>query len=475
MENWRPQDFSFPISHPATLQSTLRRGLPWLLGLIVAGFFAFNAVRYIDEGQRELRLLPWLAYDNRVDFAYFYAGAEMAAHGDAADLYPVQGELTFYPGDAIFRRLTDDYEKARVLARGNYYNPPALAYLQAPLTLLGFRVAFWLFTAGSLAALGGTLYLTYRFGTGVVELPFLLLGIIAFRPVYEAIIMGHVALFFVLVLTAGFFALRSGRTALTGLLFSLLVLKPQWAVLPGLFLLVRGEWRALTVMAVVGAAIFFLPFLATGPSTFKNYVLFLRDASQIDLRDAPHMFSWNGFLFKLHGGAFTSTTTPICGGPCWLYNAVEAIVPPLSKGLVYGLVAVTTVPLLAVWRSRDFHLGVAATVIAMLLVSTHSVWYDWALLVVAAIFLVLRPWPRRGMRIEMWGVLLALLLCAGQSIAVVLSPDRHFIDWHRPGLFLVTPVAFVGLLWLVSVAWREGLLRLPLRRSRSALQLPAGS
>ena len=30
-------------------------------------------------------LLPYLTYDERVDFAYFYAGASLAYHGDAAE------------------------------------------------------------------------------------------------------------------------------------------------------------------------------------------------------------------------------------------------------------------------------------------------------------------------------------------------------------------------------------------------------
>src|SRR5690242_7983426 len=117
-------EFPLIVGRPATLRSTVRRALPVVLAALALTLFLFNAVRYADETQREVRLLPWLPYDNRVDFAYFYAGAEMAAHGEAAYLYPTPGELTFYPGDPIFQRLTDDYDKARVLARGNYYNPP---------------------------------------------------------------------------------------------------------------------------------------------------------------------------------------------------------------------------------------------------------------------------------------------------------------------------------------------------------------
>ena len=125
--------------------------------------------------------------------------------------------------------------------------------------------------------------------------------------------------------------------------------------------------------------------------------------------------------------------------------------------------------MLIVWWSRDFFLSAAATVVAMLLVSTHSVWYDWALLVVAALMLVLRP-MRGTKRVEMWVVLMALTIAASQSIGALIDPDRHNIDWPHPEFYWITPVAFFSLVWMASIAARERLLHLPklpkLRRPR---------
>jgi hypothetical protein len=436
------------------LGTQFTRAASWLFLIAACAIFLYFGVRYLDITQRELRLLPWLDYDTRVDFAYFYAGADMAWHGDAADLYPVKGELTFYPEDPIFDRTGDEYAKARILARGNYYNPPALAYLQSPLTELPYRHAFWLFSGLSLAALAGFLALGWRAGRGVAEMPLLILGVLAFAPVHEAIIMGHMTLFFVFALTFGLFALKGGQPVLTGLAFSLLALKPQWAILPALFLLWRREWRALAVMAVVSSLIFFVPFFITGFETFRNYYHFLRQAASLDLRDAPHMFSWNGFLYKLEG-----------------YQPAD---PGGDPRLIYGLIGLTAFVMLIVWWSRDFFLSVAATVIAMLLVSTHSVWYDWALLSVAALFLLLRPMPR-FMRFELYVVLLALFLASIQSLDALLYPDRHAIDWPRQTFFSLTPVAFLSLLWIASVTFRERLLRWPSFSALPGRLAPAGS
>ena len=94
--------------------------------------------------------------------------------------------------------------------------------------------------------------------------------------------------------------------------------------------------------------------------------------------------------------------------------------------------------------------------VAMLLISTHSVWYDWGILAVAAMFLVLRSARfSRGLRVEMWVVLLAMFLATGQSISEVLAPDRHAVDWHRAAFFAATPVAFAALLWMSSIPLRE--------------------
>jgi len=314
-----------------------------------------------------------------------------------------------------------------------------------------------LFSALSAGALAGYVFLAWRAGRHVPELPLLIAGALTFRPVHEAVIMGHMTLFFVLALTAGFLALRAKQPVLTGLAFSVLALKPQWAILPALFLLWQREWRALAVMAIVSSLIFFVPFFVTGFETLRNYYHFLRQAAEIDLRDAPHMFSWNGFLYKLEG----FTTVEAMGG---------------DKTIIYSLIALTAALMFVVWWSRDFFLTVAATVIAMLLVSTHSVWYDWALLIVAALFLALRPMSR-WVRFELWIVLLALFLASSQSVAELLYPDRHFIAWGRSAFYTLTPVAFGSLLWLVSVALRERLLKLPRFRSstrESALFAEAG-
>jgi hypothetical protein len=332
------------------------------------------------------------------------------------------------------------------MARGNYYNPPALALLEAPLSALPFRSAFWTFSAIGGLALLGFVVLTWRAGAALPEIPLLAAGILAFRPVHEAAMMGHPSLIFVFALGAGFLALRARRPVLAGSLLAVLALKPQWAVIPAALLLVRGEWRALTTMAVASAIIVFVPFLATGTEAFKDYLRFLKDSATVDVKVAPHMFSWNGFLSKR-----VIYEDPIFG----------ALASP-NLALLYGLCALSVALMLVVWRGRDLYLSVAASVVCMLLVSTRSVWYDWAFLVVPAAFLILRP-STPAVRVQAWVLLLALFAASAQSVSVLFAPDgRHGdIHWTTPGFFSVTLVAFGALVWMAGVTVAEGKFRLP--------------
>jgi hypothetical protein len=155
------------------------------------------------------------------------------------------------------------------------------------------------------------------------------------------------------------------------------------------------------------------------------------------------MFSWNGFIFKLDGLA------PADGG------ANEPL-------LVYGLIAITALAVFVVWLGRDFYLSVAATIVGMLLISTHSVWYDWAMLGLMAVFLIVRSQGiAPAWKVSLWTLLLGLHLAASQSMAALLQPDRHFIDWFHPAFYSVTLLASGVLLWMVAFTLKEGTLRLP--------------
>jgi hypothetical protein len=438
------------VTQSASNSETRRGGLTRPSWRIVCGLilllstllFLYDGARRVREDQHELRLIPYLRYEARTDYIYFYAAGYMALHGQAADLYPGSEDAIVYPGDPAFETAPDDATRARMVTRGSYFNPPALPFLEAPLAALSFRTSYWLWTVISLAALAGFVAMAWRNTRGIVEAPLIVLGMLAFKETHEVVIMGHPTFVFLLTITGGFLLLRAERPVLAGLVLSTLALKPQWVVLPAVFLVVRGEWRSLAALLTACAVIFLAPFLATSVDTVHNYLRTAHVITNADLTDAPHMFSWNGFLFKLRGGPGHGGTPP----PQWQ---------------VYVLMLLTLVPLAAIYRSRDFLIGASGTVLAMLIFSIHSVWYDWALLLAAALFLTMRvPQMSRGHRLEMWVVMLAVYLAASQSTAALLYTGRHYIDWDRSAVYLITPVAFAALVWLAALPYREGIAHL---------------
>src|SRR5215212_8626770 len=82
--------------------------------------FAISLVQRVDETQHEQRLIPYLPYDQRTDYNYFYASATMALNGEASDLFPSSGEGTVQPGDPAFAAAPDDEARARLLTKGSY-------------------------------------------------------------------------------------------------------------------------------------------------------------------------------------------------------------------------------------------------------------------------------------------------------------------------------------------------------------------
>ena len=82
------------------VRDTIRRHPTIVIGATL--LFAISLVQRVDETQHEQRLIPYLPYDQRTDYNYFYASATMALDGDASKLYPASGAKTVQSGDPAF-------------------------------------------------------------------------------------------------------------------------------------------------------------------------------------------------------------------------------------------------------------------------------------------------------------------------------------------------------------------------------------
>src|SRR5579864_4649417 len=192
-------------------------------------------------------LYQWLAAyfsDNfHNDFTFYYSAARVGlAHGWSSvyDLGLLQAEL-----DAIGSRI-----KIAELAR--YISPPPVAWLALPFTALPYQVAYWLWSALLLAALGLTWYMATP-GTGRVRVIFLAAAL-GWLPVIYGLQLGQPGLFVALGVAASYALMRAGRQWWAGVVLGVLVLKPQLAFLVPVALLISGRYRAFAgSVAALGA------------------------------------------------------------------------------------------------------------------------------------------------------------------------------------------------------------------------------
>jgi glycosyl transferase family 87 len=173
------------------------------------------------------------------DFTFYYAAARIGVtHGwqSIYDLNLQQGQL-----DALGSRIT-------IAELARYISPPPVAWLALPFTWLPYPIAYLLWSALLLAALGGTWYLAAP-GTGRVRLIHLVAAV-AWLPVIYDLQLGQPGLFVALGVAGSYALLRKHRPFLSGLALGVIVLKPQLGFLLPIALLAGGRFRA-----VLGAAV----------------------------------------------------------------------------------------------------------------------------------------------------------------------------------------------------------------------------
>ncbi len=147
-----------------------------------------------------------------------------------------------------------------------------VAWLFAPLSCLPFTAAFFLYMSMMVALSAGLLYLL---GQQLRDVPkpvrriFLACAALAL-PSVATIVFGPGRSRRARRVAARPPAAASGRRALAGLLLCLVLVKPHLLVGVALFLLVRREWRTISVLAAVGLPLLVVPALLTGPGTLVD-------------------------------------------------------------------------------------------------------------------------------------------------------------------------------------------------------------
>jgi len=155
-----------------------------------------------------------------------------------------------------------------------FLSPPPDAWLTAPLTLLPYWAAYWVWAALNLALLTGALVWASR-SEGLERW---LYAAAALAPwwVVHALNLGQVAPLVAAGPVLATRLARERRDVAAGLALSLLYLKPNTALLVPVALLVAGRYRAFASWAAVGVVVALIALVSMGPDGIAAYVTQLR-------------------------------------------------------------------------------------------------------------------------------------------------------------------------------------------------------
>jgi hypothetical protein len=326
-------------------------------------------------------------YSVRNDFRLAYAAATVGIRSGYSHLYDLNAQKL------AIESLGEGFNPQP------FISPPPLAWLATPLLVVPFGAALIVWTILLVGALGMTWYLLAP-GGGLARAAHLALLLGVF-PVAFGVMVGQPGAWVAAAVATSWWLMRHDRTVWAGVVLSLIVLKPQLALLVPLCLLVSGHARTFGAWLVATLLIGLVALLLLGPEGVARY------------RDV-----------------LAQTQTP-----AWDITRRYSISGPLGLGpiLTVTQVAVVAVTLLAAWRRRGKgpELPMAAGIVGSLLATPYLGFQDFLMLVVAG-WLVIRGGATA------WQV--ALLVVGYALLELSL-------------LVLAIPILLAEALLLASLAW----------------------
>ncbi len=308
------------------------------------------------------------------DFVSFYAAGKLALAGTPALAYD---QTAHFLAEQQFTLEGAPYQF--------FFYPPVFLLLFAPLALLPYYVAFYVFEIATLAAF---LFTARRI---LSEPGWLWIGpVLAFPAIFWTLGLGQNA-FLTAALFGGFTLLIDRRPALAGMLLGLLCYKPHFGLLAPVGLAVGGHWRAFLAAGATVASLVGLSAALFGVDTWQAYVTAFAGSDAVY---ASGRIDYAGIVTPFGAARLLGC------GPAVAYLVQAAVTGAMV--LAVGLV----------WRGDANRSLRAATLLsATLLAVPLALLYDRMLLLVAICWLV-RDGRRNGFQAWEKSVLVAAYLAS---------------------------------------------------------------
>jgi hypothetical protein len=362
------------------------------------------------------------------DFLPFYTAGTMARQGNYQQLYDLAAIKAMESATGHSAGFTTGF--------GPFWNPPFVAWLFAPFTLLSFSNALILWELFSAAALVASIAIMSRWipdGTHWRNWGLIAILTATSSPLIAVLTHAQNTCFTLLLMTITITLWRQRRALAAGLVAGLLFYKPQHAPLIALALIVTLGWRAAVGLTITCASLAVMT-LFTMPGAITDYTHKLPIIAQTMQELSPYAWDRHVTLKAFWRLLFQGTAAGPTGWPALvLWGSTEAATALLLLKQI----------LRARRDAQQFDRAIALTILAGPLLALFC--FDYDLLILAA--------P---------GVLLAdEALRRGANRPVLASWIILFISLHvttyiaRPTHFVLATPALVAVALTTALARKE--------------------
>ena len=339
------------------------------------------------------------------DYGVFWAAARALASGHPTAAYDLDALARYVQPLTAYTPAT--VAGAPLVLPAPY--PPLFFLLLSPLTTLDPVAGFVLWTLLNLVPAVYVLHqLARRFGRGAGAMTAILS--VFFFPLVQTLLLGQLTGLILFGFYQTYRGLERGQDLRAGVWIGVLLLKPQYALVLVLVLLLKRRWSALLGIASVGALCAVSAVALLGLDGLATYLASMRSVSGFRLVSAgvhpEYMISWRGLLVNL------------------LPDGVSEA-QGVALTLVLSVASLCMLPLL--WRGRwnphdgRFAARMLATMVITMLVSFHNHAYGAILLVVPGMALAAGPDSPRLTRLLLWvgAFVPSVLFLATGSLVIV--------------------------------------------------------
>jgi hypothetical protein len=301
-----------------------------------------------------------------MDFLAFFTGAKLLSYSPG-ELYNISAQL-------VTQQNVSPLSRTIFIA---FVNPPFVAMLFIPLVKLGLENAYSVWTACNFCILVIFCYVSYRQLKTLTWyfLIIIFLFIFTFIPVLTTLLIGQLSLLLTLIFLLTWIFLKKGWEFRGGLMLSLLLIKPQFFVLPFIAMLLQKKIK-LSLGLITGILILTaISYFLVGTNGLINFLQTLNASYHGDLRYDPDLMAQHSlqtaFLILFQTKKLATISLP------WIIS-----------------ITVISIPTLFIWTKRyetttsQFSFQFALLIIATLLISPHTHFHDLSMLLAANISLL---------------------------------------------------------------------------------------